>query len=578
MIKEEHVKIWLHRDEHTILVGIRPQLVHDRQEFEMRLETHKTTSSVSSSNSEKQKDDAHKRHTNGFTVAGETTASEDSTDGIMRPTESWPTNVVSLARSIHTVYLKQFTIHFGPYLLGLIFQSNRTDPYLIYDPNPLETSRDTEVDAAVLSTWNESVASETNNVLQKDDQLTKDKFSGLEHGTSTTEFASTDLLLTTLNPDPMTLTEAIDELAIRLAQSSLISEQDLVLKRAVKTMSRTSQSLLIPSEPTGRTLVHVVPLDEVVQFTCEGHVPDGQLRILYDRDAWRELSPPQLSFHSVDGSEQLIRTQLRTTRVTWSNVTQTMLDRGLRDLDALTNVKCGSHQASQLIDRSFSPYRQTEKPVEILYFVTVNVPDFQLIEKYVRGRLSNLFHPIRPVVVEDNTENFPILPLHRFIPDRLRPSPGGQSQSTHVGFWNLSLSSLSNVKLVLSVIVVTLVVSFIVLLIRNYSRMRPIMAQTPVVPQWMGSGEGDAPNPLRQKHFHLPGRNVQARRRGLFPGRAPSMTNSNAFEDDNSFHQITFNECFPSTEMEITVPKWYRARRRKSNSESTGRSADLSDC
>ncbi|THD25641.1 hypothetical protein D915_003629 [Fasciola hepatica] len=550
MINEQHVKFWLHHAEHTILVGIRPQLMHDRFDFEFRLETHKTGKS------------------NLINPLSSEIGSHNKAvfQGDSKSWEKSAVNNEGSTHSIHAIYLKRFTIHYVKNFMKLILKSNRTGPYLIYDPNPIDEPETSEAPSKKTSNWTEPIFE--NQVQTAEDSQKTSKPNRLDLRKAPTPFISTDVLLDTRNPDPMTINEAMDEQAIRLAQSTLASDQELLEEYSVGMMSRTSPSLLIPTEPNGRTVVQLAQLDEVIQFACQGHIPDGQLRLLFDRDAWHEESLPELTFHSVDGSEQVLKINLRATRITWPNVTRDMLESGLRDLGALTNVKCGSYQSSRLVEqRPVAFSGQTESAVDELYFVTVSSENFQLIQKFVDGKLSDLYEPIHTVALEVHDDEILIPPVHHFIHEKIRPASTGLARAKPVGFWNLSLASLSSAKLVLSFVVVTLIVLSIILLIRNYGKMRPILSNTPAVSQWMGSGRGDTPTERRQKHVQPPGRRNRLQRRDQSPRPSASMTNSNAVENLNDsylFDVAHGNQLFGSESNEL-VPRWHRNRQRKSN-------------
>lgn len=559
VIKEDYVKIWLHRAKNTILVGVRPQLAHDRFEFEFHLETYETEKS-GVENSLPSAVVSH--HRTRFQRVG---------TNLEHSTESLSLNIDGTTHSISATSLKQFTIHFVSNLMKLILKSSPAGPYLIYDPIPVDELEKNEGKSKILSNWTEPIHDTQTSTVADDQKTSKVKTGGTELQTLA-PFISTDLLLGAANPDPVTVTEAMDEQAIRIAQSYVSLDHNPHDDHTVGMVSQTSQSLLIPTEPNGRTVVQVVHLNEVVQFTCQGHVTDGQLRVLYDQDIWSEQSNPELTFHSINGFEQLMRINLRAKRITWSNVTKEALKWGLRDLDALTNVKCGRQRSSRLIEHSlFSG--TSEQSVEHLFFVTVSLKHFQLVQNYVHGKLVDLYEPIRNAKLDGKGDDIPALHLDRSATEGI---PGARLEpEKFVGFWNLSLSSLSNAKLVLSVIVVILIVSCIILAIRNYGRVRPLLSNTPVVSQWMGFGGGDAPSQRHQKHHYPLGQYNRRVRHNQSPRPTASMTNSNAIEslDDSCQFEITRCNQLLGGESSETMSMWHCARQRKSNSESFDRRA-----
>lgn len=559
LVKEDFVKIWLHRAENTILVGIRPQLVHDRFEFEFLLETF-----------EKEKNDV-KNSLPSAVVSHRRARFQRDVTNLEHPSESLSLNNDGTTHSISATCLKQFTIHFMSNMMKLILKSSPTGPYLIYDPIPVDEVEKNEGKSKILSNWTEPIHDTQTNTVADDQKTLKAKTGGTELQTPA-PFISTDLLLDAANPDPVTITEAMDEQAIRIAQSYVSLNREPHNDHGVGMVSRTSQSLLIPTEPNGRTVVQVVHLNEVVQFTCQGHVTDGQLRVLYDQDIWHEQSHPELTFHSIDGFEQLMRINLRATRITWSNVTKDALKWGLRDMDALTNVKCGRHRSSRLVEHNLFP-GTPEQSVEQLFFVTVSPKHFQLIQKYVLGKLTNLYEPIGTAKLDGKGDEIPTFPPDRSTTEGIPGASAKLGSEKFVGFWNLSLSSLSSAKLVLSIIVVILIVSSIILVIRNYGRVRPYLSNTPVVSQWVGFGGGDTPSQRHQKHLYPRGQYNRRVRRDQSPRTTASMTNSNAIDSLDDSCQLKITRCNPllGGESNEIMPRWQCARQRKSNSESFDR-------
>ncbi|CAL8093932.1 unnamed protein product [Calicophoron daubneyi] len=485
-VERERIRFWSHRSQGVLLIGLHPTMEMDGQLVQIKTVTHighdferfATTEEKQGlspvwrwtdklnilrklGNSAHEGEIQHTEEVNAYFDEGEMRTSRRSF------------RVHRNHNTVSTVYLDRFRIRFAQEKPKVVLRCNKTGPVIIYDPffSGVSNKRRQLVASHIKPTHNVTQKTSTSATIDpepnsRSEQIQK-VYSSVSSSSSslsaeTAGAPSADFPLAVVNvesPQPVLISETMDEWAIYGVQSRLqppdFQSNDIV------TIQPTSDSLLVPTEPTMRTLTLVVPKGERLMMTCEGSIDYGKLTLLYDNDVWTEISK-DASLISIDAEEMRITLILEASSITWKNVTTDVAEGyGLRSVDQITNVKCGFYRPTQLSTPLDESIVVSHSPVEHIYFSIVSKEDFKVIQNALDEERRNTFDyglPLQPPRIAAT--------LIYTIPSDTDP------KSNTIGFWNLSLSHLSGMKLAVSIILVIVIVSLILLTIRNCAKTR----------------------------------------------------------------------------------------------------------
>lgn len=389
---------------------------------------------------------------------------------------------VGYFRSLRVIYLKRFILRFAEEPRRLSLRCNKTGPHVPFDPFRTLASwrslhikeRDDEgpkqqghlatvqadlmYEAAVTS-------SDTPSVLDSGLETKRNSSSNaLQHDMfNLLSMGSPSLIWDVDDPEPTTTGEAMDELAIRMAQESL--EPLMREANSLLTYTQTSTPLLVPTEPTTRSLTYVVDEGEAVRCTCQGPTHDRPIKIVFDEDIWENISYRQY-IDPKHPYETHTDVTLKAKSVTWSNVSQDEFEGVLRFPDQLTSLKCGYHQHSRLLKPQNTP-KGIDVPIVQIYFTMVTSDDYMLLKRWLASKQAKTFEPTPPVPR--------VTFKQRIIRFAAQYFPGNkskvQSREYPDGFWNMSLAKLSGSKLITCIVFVFLI-TFVVLVTIVYCSHR----------------------------------------------------------------------------------------------------------
>ncbi|KAG5452826.1 hypothetical protein CSKR_204040 [Clonorchis sinensis] len=391
------------------------------------------------------------------------------------------------------IHLKQILIQFTAEPRQLFIRCNKSGPIAVFDPFTVkttlantQTSLDTEKSATRSSNGLKGFsmddaykAAEPATSINKEDQdsgsaeLTQPSVDQATNTPKSRLFVRLSPGLPSMIwdsevPEPVTVGELMDEISIHLAQKRMQSSSPDPLP--LEMYLPTSSALLVPTEPITRTLVYVVSLGETVHITCQGRAKLDPIIVLYEQDAWANISQT-LDKQLPSSVGPKIDHDLKAVRITWDNVSETMLNQPLRFADQLTSVKCGYHKQGHLWEPHISPAILEDASVVQLSFTIVSPTDYHLINQWLAAKHSQTFGvqpPEKPATLEQTILQF----ASAFRVDRHNFT--NSFEHRHVGFWNISLSTLSAMKLVMCFITAIFVITLIILAICHYSQPRGV--------------------------------------------------------------------------------------------------------
>ncbi|KAF6769013.1 hypothetical protein AHF37_12039 [Paragonimus kellicotti] len=509
IFQTERVKFWSLKSKNMVLFGLRPPLHLDRELVDIHLgfspmfgqeDDHSLRTSFHTSTREENEHlnlspNIHNAHT-----VYEMSKPLESESYTFRDHSSLSKQIhfsslfarlpVSSERARRTAHLKRFIIRFLDRPQRILLRCNKTGPLVLFDPFSTDevghitmsglttrgiefttSNRRTEVSTETVYESTQIVVhhkyNESNELHDTDDKAAQEPLR-----ISNSKFPNMGnigpegnglLIWETDSPEPVTIGDVMDELAIRNAQARL--QPQVQTSHSMTTLLPTDSALLIPTEPVIRTLIYVAELGETVQITCQGQTAESPLKLIFEQDTWINLSPWNLTV-KYNPFDSLVQLNLRAARITWTNVTKQSLNKALRFADQLTSIKCGHHRQGRFWE-SNSINSVREPAVAHLYFTIVSSKDYALISDWMMKKRMETFDKDSQIKSFPFDRNiFRLAARMMLIRNTQNSTPPEENQ---LGFWNISLSSLSGIKLTTCIIVVFLIISLILLAIRQYS-------------------------------------------------------------------------------------------------------------
>ncbi|KAF5398781.1 hypothetical protein PHET_08249 [Paragonimus heterotremus] len=509
IFQPERVRFWSLKSQNMVLFGLRPPMYLDHELVDIHLsfsltfgqeEDHSFRTPFHTSNREENEQLNFPLNVHNVQPVYEISKPLESESYIFRGHSSLSKQThlssvfaplpTTLERGRRTAHLKRFILRFLDRPHRILLRCNKTGPLVIFDPfstdevNHITVSRPTTSEPGFTNsngrtgdsteTVYESTQivvhhkhNESNELHDIDDKTVQQPLRISNFKIPNVGDISPEgnglLIWETDSPEPVTIGEVMDELAIRHAQARL--QPQIQASHSVITKLPTDSAMLVPTEPVVRTLIFVAELGETVQITCRGQTAESPLKLIFEQDTWINLSQWNLTL-GYNPFDSLVQMNLKAARITWTNVTKQSLSKPLRFADQLTNVKCGHHRQGRFWDsKSINSVR--EPVVAQLYFTIVSSKDYALISDWMKEKHMETFDKdsqIKPLSFNQNI--FRLATRMMMIRDTQNSTMPEENQ---VGFWNISLSSLSGIKLTTCIIVVFLIISLILLAIRQYS-------------------------------------------------------------------------------------------------------------